>query len=140
MESWCVLTQQHYERGTATKDVCDMSAKSTKDVPAVDVDDDEKYLEHGVPKDPETLRAKWEARELCIDCLFQMSEQPQTVQYACWDFDDMFKEPELEANGQFKHWLKRLGKMPLKQRKTVFGFIKARLGLELPAGVLADEV
>ena len=107
-----------------------------RDVKDVDVHDDDRFLDHGIPEDLKTLREKWYARELCIDCLFQLSNEPVNVAMACWDFDDMFQE---ENGGQVKQWLKRVGNLPVGKRKVVWGYIKARLGLELPAGILVDE-
>ena len=51
----------------------------------------------------------------------------------------MFESPESEKNGQFKYWLKKVGNIPITQKKIVWGYVKACLGLEAPQGILADE-
>jgi len=51
----------------------------------------------------------------------------------------MFESPESEKNGQFKYWLKKVGEIPITQKKIVWGYVKACLGLEAPQGILADE-
>ena len=48
----------------------------------------------------------------------------------------MFESPESEKNGQFKFWLKKVGEIPIIQKKIVWGYVKACLGLEAQPGVL----
>ena len=100
-------------------------------VSAVDVN-------HVQPSEDATARELWEGQHSCIHCCFQLQTRPKPVQTACSEWDAMFEDPESESNGQFKLWHKKLAKMPIKDRKIVWGWVKARLGMEVPLGVLAD--
>lgn len=102
----------------------------------------ENYLaehNHVEPSDDATARELWEGKHSCVHCCFQLSTRPKPVQSACSEWDAMFEDSESETNGQFKLWHKKVGKMPIDQRKIVWGWVKARLGMEVPVGVLADE-
>jgi hypothetical protein len=93
---------------------------------------------HLQPSEEATARELWEGGHSCIYCCFGLQTRPKPVRTACSDWDAMFDDPESETNGMFKLWHKKLTKMPIKDRKIVWGWVKARLGMEVPVGVLAD--